>query len=200
MKDYNYELFDTLRNTIVQVKRQIYGIFLFFCFVVPIATTYSFLQFRKFQIKKEIQEIKEAGMNKEALVFLKFSKKDAEEELEWEHALEFEYNGQMYDVFESETRGDSIFYWTWKDDEETQVNEKLDELMAYALGNDPQKKEHQEHLSHFYKSLYIEFASTWKLTALPYQEQSHTYELNRSSISFPPPYPPPKSAYPTFCI
>lgn len=77
-------------------------------------------------------------------------------ELNWEHSKEFEFHNQMYDVVESETHGDSIFYWCWWDHEETTLNKELSAWVLKALGKDPQNKETRNELIDFYKHLFYE--------------------------------------------
>jgi len=112
------------------------------------------LHFKKYRVKKEIKKRIISRLDKAELVLLKFSKDQALSELIWEHSKEFEYHNQMYDVVETETLGDSIFYWCWWDHEETKLNKELSAWVLKTLGKDPQNKENRNELIDFYKQLF----------------------------------------------
>ena len=95
-----------------------------------------------------------AGMSKERLVRLAFTKGQADTLLRWEHAREFEFQNQMYDVLEKKIKEDSIVYWCWWDQEETLLNRHLDDLSKNAFASDPQQQKAQDHLLQFFKSIY----------------------------------------------
>ena len=94
------------------------------------------------------------GMGKERLVRLAFTKGQVDTLLRWEHAREFEFQNQMYDVLEQKNQGDSIVYWCWWDQEETLLNRNLDDLANKAFTKDPQKQKAQDQLFQFLKSIY----------------------------------------------
>ncbi len=119
--------------------------------VVPFTGAYLVLYFQKAQVKKEIKRKMIAGMDKNELVLLKFTKKSKIEDLKWKHTKEFEYNGEMYDVVEVKQISDTIFYWCWIDYEETKLNIKLQNLVAYALGHNPNENKRQKLIESFFK-------------------------------------------------
>ena len=96
-----------------------------------------------------------AGMNKEHLVLLTFSLAETETVLSWHHSREFEFEGEMFDIVETEIFGDSVFYWCWHDKEETGINRQIDDLVANALSSDPQKREQQQRFTSFLKIQYL---------------------------------------------
>jgi hypothetical protein len=128
---------------------------LFICLIAPFIGTYSWLQYQKHQTKEMVKRQILAHADKKELVTLTFSTAEATTELHWEHDREFEYKGQMYDIVEKETNGDSISYICWWDHAETALNAQLYEIVEKTFGNDPQNHEKQEHLKDFYKSLYF---------------------------------------------
>lgn len=174
------------------MKIKISGILLLFCLIAPIVATFTFLHYHKKHIRKEVKHKIIAGIDRDELVLLKFTKKESKTKLRWEHSKEFEYKNQMYDIVEKEFKGDTIYYWCWWDHEETELNKKLDVLVAYALGQDAQRKESQKQLENFYKSLYCYPLSELKLFKIQAIQISSPYNLIYKGLFYPPPVPPPK--------
>jgi len=176
-------------------KGRLAAILLLFCFIVPLAVTIVILHLQKMQVKKEMKWEMIAGLDKEELVLLKFTKEETQKELRWEHTKEFECKGQMYDLVEKSIQGDTVFYWCWVDDKETKLNEELEKLVAFALGNNQQRKNNQEQLIDFYKSLYWQHCHT-KLNEVASQsnELIMPYDFSCLTISIPPAVPPPEIA------
>lgn len=171
------------------------GIFLLVCLLLPSAGTYIWLTFHKKNLKKEVKWKLIAGIDKEELVLLKFSKAEVDKKLSWEHAKEFEYNGQMYDIVETKITKDSVAYWCWWDYEETKLNKKLNKIFIGVLGEDNQTKEKQKRLNTFYLTLFIQKKHTWHPNALKtnnLKEEISYSAIHYRSISFPPPDTPPR--------
>ena len=171
------------------------GIFLLLCLLLPSAGTYVWLTFHKKNLKKEVKHKLIAGIDKEELVLLKFSKAEVDKKLKWEHSKEFEYEGQMYDVVETKTTKDSISYWCWWDYEETKLNQKLNKIFIGVLGEDNQTKEKQKRLTNFYLSLFIHKKPIWNFytSEIDRQKEEISYfTIHYKSISFPPPHTPPQ--------
>ncbi|CAM3293554.1 hypothetical protein AEQU2_00479 [Aequorivita lipolytica] len=136
-----------------------------------------------------------AGMDREELVLLKFSKEETQTKLRWEHSKEFEYDGQMYDVVSKEIKGDSIFYRCWWDHEETKLNKKLQKLVASAFDNDENKQRNQKQLNVFFQSFFCVSLFDWQasLSEIPVKNCNNTNYLNNfSPIQKSPPTPPPR--------
>ena len=94
------------------------------------------------------------SISKELLVKLIFTKDEINTKLKWEHSKEFMYNGKMYDIVESIEKDNIIIYYCWLDKEETILNNKLDNLLYYALGNDMQNETNQKKLKKFAQSVF----------------------------------------------
>lgn len=171
--------------------KKVAGIFLLFCLVMPIGITYTFMHYRKIQVRKEVKRQIVAGIDKEDLVLLKFSDKELNR-LHWKHSKEFELEGKMYDVVEKQAVGDSTYYWCWLDNEETTLCKQLDDLLKYTLGKDPRKRENQKQLSNFHNSLYCEDASSWCFFQFEPEKLDSRYSFNSTTVLFPPPVPPPE--------
>lgn len=162
-------------------------------FIAPLATTYVFLNFQKLQVKKQVKREILAGMDKNQLVLLKFTKEEIKNRFIWKHSKEFEYKGEMYDVIETETYGDTTCYWLWSDNKETFLNKQLDQLVAIALGNNPKNKENQKRLHVFLKSLF--FSDNENIITTYFNESKNNFHfipVFYQSFSISPPLPPPK--------
>jgi hypothetical protein len=160
----------------------------------PVWMTFTWLQYRKFVIRDEIENRLEKGIEQEDLLLLKFARKEALKEIRWEHGGEFEYGRQMYDVVETWELGDTLFFRCLQDREETRLKSELAGLVSGALRNDPRRNEKQEQLLTFFKSLYFLDLSPWNpetpelMIAWPRPDQ------RVESISIPPPKPPPRKS------
>lgn len=133
-----------------------------------------------------------AGLEREELVLLKFTKSEEQKKIKWEHSEEFEFNNQMYDIIEKEINGDTTYYWCWRDNKETELNKQLDDLLVNELGGDQQNNDTQKRLSSIFKSLYYyETRLTPIVLTQPDLQNSH-YSFSNISFSSSPPVPPPE--------
>lgn len=134
-----------------------------------------------------------AGVDKDELVLFKFTDAEKENDLRWEHSKEFEYKNEMYDIVETEFKGDTTYYWCWWDYEETKLNKQLDGLLAFAYKKDTRTNNNQKVLQAFYKSLYF---SDSKLAGLFYLERTNLIYPSQTdcfeSHITAPPVPPPE--------
>jgi hypothetical protein len=136
------------------LKLKLTGIFLILALILPFAGTFLVHKIQKKQIKRAIKWKIIAGIDKSELVFLKFTEKEKQTKLRWEHAKEFEYQGQMYDVTDYQTIGDTTYYWCWWDYEETNLNKQLNKKLSESLEGNPQNHERQLKLFSFLNSLF----------------------------------------------
>ncbi len=131
-------------------------------------------------------------MDKEDLVLLKFTEKETTTKLRWKESNEFEYSSQMYDLVEIEMHGDTTYYWCWRDEKETKLNQKLDHLLAFALGHDSKNNENQKRLNNFFKSLFNPKIEIRILTFDEFVLDNLHYQFLVHNYSFSPPFPPPE--------
>lgn len=175
------------------MRPQFVSIVLFFCLVVPGVSTYAWLQYRKHAIRQEVKHQLIAGMDRSQLVVLLFHKSDAETALDWEHDAECRYQGQMYDVVEVVSRGDSFLYHCWPDRAETALDRKLAQLVSGAVGNDPFSQQSQQELQSFFKIFFCEPTPSWQLCQRETPERvvfpAYTFHLPVASC-LPPTQPP----------
>jgi hypothetical protein len=174
------------------LKNFLFAILFLLSFGMPFSGTCYFLKQQKRMVKKEIKKQIIAGIDKNELVCLIFANTEVQTGLRWEHAKEFEFNGEMYDVVESETIGDSTHFWCWWDHEETKLNIRLRRLVADHINSDPLSKRRQERLDNFLKSLFAEGSFQWLTSPDPLPEFHMRPVSYYLSICISPASPPPK--------
>lgn len=173
--------------------RKFLGILIVLSIVIPYTGTYLWLQHKKKLVKKEVKWKMIAGLDREELVLLQFTRPEVFEVLNWKHSKEFEFKGHMYDIVESEISGDSIFYWCWWDHEETTLNKKLKKLVAKAMGQNPLKNETSKRLIDFFKALYFrEPVSLINVNPEIHCDSIWGQPFFYNSLDKSPPVPPPK--------
>lgn len=175
------------------MKGRLFSILMLFCLVVPIVTTIFVIHYQIGQVRKEVKQKIIAGIDKKELVFFKFSESE-KSNLEWEHSKEFEYKGEFYDVVGTETNGDTTYYWCWWDYDETELNQQYFEMVTLALGNHPEKNEHQSRLFDYLESLYFADNSSAHAFASFHNESKWScFVVNfYESMQDTPPFPPPE--------
>ncbi|MGH1433377.1 MAG: hypothetical protein ACRBG0_02855 [Lewinella sp.] len=175
------------------MKGKAASIFLFFCLVAPIVLTFGYLHYQKEQTRRKVErEIINSG-DENGLVLLKFTEKESQTLLRWEHSREFEFDGQMYDIVKTEEKGDTTYYWCWWDEAETKLNQQLEELLVSSRNQQPSQHSQQEKLIDFFKSLYCIYPLTWGARTFQSVRIPYSYECRYRSITHPPPVPPPKA-------
>lgn len=172
--------------------KKLITIALLFCLVFAIPTAYVLVELERQTIHHEVKERMEKGIDKQDLVLLQFSVEDAHKVLQWKHSKEFEYRNRMYDVVEKRIEKDSVFYWCWKDDKESKLNQKLDGLVRLGLQRRQERRNEQPQL--------FDWAKKWDVhqiavQLIPYNRVKNVYtrytctlQNNHSS----PPTPPPQ--------
>jgi len=96
----------------------------------------------------------------------RFSDWELANDLKWEHDLEFEYKGTMYDIVERTKEGNITKLWCWPDKKETRLNKAINRISDNILGNDKENRQHQAQLNNFFKTLFNPSQSAWH-SALP---------------------------------
>ncbi len=193
--EYPTSLSKKAKDTFKPFKSFIIVIVFSFLVIDPVLVTFTWLQHKKTTVKKEVKRQIEEGIDEDEIVLLTFSKEEIKTKLRWEHPREFEYNHRMYDIVESMTEGDTVYYWCWYDHEETMLNRRLAELKNQASGKSPKIRK--------YTALIL--STSESLTCLfPYNGDVSIPELlNKqigifyhlySQIFIQPPTPPPQSS------
>lgn len=172
--------------------KQLISLSLIFLLVAPFWISYSSIHLQKYQIKKEIKKNIIAGIDDSELVLLKFTSGEVNKKLVWEHSKEFEYNDIMYDIIKTEVKNDSVYYWCWKDSEETMLNNRLKSLVSKAVEGNKESKDRLQRLTFFFSSLthtnYNPF-SFWgiQIVSTLYDQKYIFYPLVINEIKTPPP-------------
>lgn len=134
-----------------------------------------------------------AGLDTSELHLLSFNEVEITSELRWKHEDEFEFKGFMYDIVKREKVGDSYLFWCWKDDEETALNKKLDQLLADIFSHNPNDRQTHKNLLQFYASVYFVNAKPWQPTnpSFKMEKPQFTYINHYQSLGSSPNAPPP---------
>ncbi|HAQ38574.1 MAG TPA: hypothetical protein DCQ58_08705 [Saprospirales bacterium] len=152
------------------------------------------LYYQKKQVKRAVKWKMIADIDKDELVLLKLSKNEQLTQLHWEHAREFSYKGEMYDIVYSKKTTDSSYYWCWWDHEETKLNKQLKNLVRQVFSHNPLKKDRENKLLNFYKNLYFPPQLIISSLANEFLNTSNNYTITLYSVCpNPPPKPPPES-------
>lgn len=134
--------------------KKILSILLIVFFITPFAGYYSYLNYQKYLVKKQVKKQIIAGIDKKNLVLLSFSVRESKNLLKWKHSKEFQFKGQMYDIVEKLQKNDSIFYWCWWDCEETGLNKELNQLTDLTMGRNTGKDKNLPEINNLFKKLY----------------------------------------------
>jgi hypothetical protein len=174
--------------------KRLLAIFLLLSLIAPLGGAYLGFRIEKTRVNKAVKRHIIAGVSKDELVEFKFLLSDTSTKLRWEHDREFEFEGKMYDIVERNNINDSVTYWCWCDNVETQLNKQYKTLVAKALGNNPQKTNSKKQLIEYLKTLY--FTGAYKNQNTIYISVTDTfldnYKLYDDSWIKSPPGPPPK--------
>ena len=174
------------------MSRKFAGISLLICIVAPVLALYVWTQQQKHEVRREVKWRMAANLDKDEMVLLKFTDEDGDSQLRWKHSKEFEFEGSMFDIVQKEQHGDTTYYWCWWDKEETQLNQRLDELAALAFGKDPKQKENKEKVNSFYKHWFHSLSPWTDTTFCRTIPLYSTRSENCISLHAPPPVPPPQ--------
>ena len=160
---------------------------------LPFILTYSYLHHQKKQIKREIKRQIISGLEKRDLVLLKFNAEELETQLKWEHSKEFEFKGEMYDIVSSEKKNDTTYFYCWWDNDETQLNKTLRELVLGFWGTNNDQKEKQNSLKHYAKNLFhsstlaIELLAPFSISEKLFTKENQGFYLVSLDLEIPPP-------------
>ena len=167
---------------------------LLFCLVIPFLGAWQFLSLRILQIKEQVGDKMEEGIEQEQQVLLKFTKEEIITQLDWEHSKEFEYKGEMYDVISSEVIGDTTWYWCFWDKKETALKKEQQNLILIALGQNPQQQKTQNHITNFLRTLFPITPLEFRKKEIYFVNPKVDVEYCFSSSTFHPlpPFHPPE--------
>ena len=175
-------------------SRQLIGLLVLTLFTLPFFGAWHFLVNRIEHIKKDNHHsITAKSLRPDVL--LKFTPEESAR-LAWEHSREFMYKGMMYDIICSEFVNDTIWYWCHLDIKESRLKKELNHLLAHGMNSLPVQKDHNNQLTHFFKTLFFysrdyinnEQANSCRHIVFAFPNQAY------STLGISPPSPPPKVA------
>jgi hypothetical protein len=172
------------------------AIFALALFLMPFLVTFTVLKIQKHEVKRTVKWKMIAGLDRNELVRFEFSEKEINQELRWEHSREFEYQGEMYDVVERESKGDTTVFWCWWDNEETKLNKQLTALTFIALGDHPSEQNKQRAVVALFKSMISNDHGPDALTFYKYhQKKFFERQTTYTETSAKPCAPPPEHSF-----
>lgn len=175
------------------MRRKLLSILFLLFLAAPFLTAYVCFKIERRAIRKEVKHQISAGLNKNELVFFKFSKEQQKHDLNWKHSKEFEYKDHMYDIVEKEVHGDTTYFWCWPDHAESRLNKQLENLLAFVLQNDPAQKKQRDQINKLYKSLFYNPQMPWILRSEDnYLSKNTLYLFSEISFISCPGTPPPQ--------
>ncbi len=173
------------------IKARVGSIVFLLTLVVPVLATLCILNFQKQKVRKQVKRQIIAGISKDQLVLLKFTKQDSAN-LEWKHAKEFKYQGYFYDIVEKEKHQDTIYYWCWWDFEETQLSKQLDHLLVHAFAKHPPASKSKLAFYAFYSKLFSEDVFSYSCNSfVAFCKVHYLYFFSCVDHQVIPPSPPP---------
>lgn len=153
------------------------------------------LHLEKKAIRRLVKQAILEGFEEADLVRLTFTADEAKQ-LEWEHSKEFKHQDRFYDVVRTEIANGKVTYVCWLDKQETEVNKKLDHLIADVLDGMPNESQPSKALNKLLKSLFTENFSSFSLI-LPIPDTQKILvgkDEDLISLNFEPLVPPPNVA------
>lgn len=123
--------------------------------LLPFGGSYLFLGLEKSKAKKQAAVAMANVENPVEIIELAISKADIKTDVRWEHAREFEYKGQMYDIIDQKEKGDTIYFNVYWDKLETMVNHKLNELIALHLKGKSDQNDDSQLVVSLFKAIYL---------------------------------------------
>lgn len=176
----------------ISLKKEI-SILLLFSLFIPSLGTFLWFQHHQREIRKEVKELLLSGLDDSQLELLTFTQYEVDHVISWKHSEEFEHHGFMYDIVKRKLENGTHSFWCWKDDKETLLSQKLEDLLANLLGNNPQEQQKQKHLQLFLTTIFQSKMEHWE-PIIPFDQKAKiaiTYLNNYRSISMVPIAPPP---------
>ncbi|MBK6565423.1 MAG: hypothetical protein IPG18_09565 [Saprospiraceae bacterium] len=137
------------------MKSSVFILFCMICLIIPPLVTSTAIHYQKKKIKSEVKKMILSALDKNELEHLKFSQKEINTVLKWEHSQEFEYKGMMFDIVQTEIKGDSVFYLCWPDYEEATLKKRQKQIVSLLMSNDSHSKKSRKKLQDYFKQLFV---------------------------------------------
>ena len=141
--------------------RQFVSISFVLALFLPFVTIFSWLSLERAALKKNVKHELMKTVSDDELMAFTFPIEDTTTQLEWEHAGEFEYGGEMYDIVRRSYSNHEVTYHVWWDHDETVLNRKLTQLSSICFNDSPVKKKSGQQLAFYTQQLFVETFSTF---------------------------------------
>jgi hypothetical protein len=157
------------------------------------------LIFKAYEIKykKEVKQLIKAGIPKDELVKFSFHKNIFDEGIKnfkWMKKNEFRYKNEMFDIISSELKGDSIYFFCYRDVKESGLFAKLDDYVNRYLHDNPEKEKELQTILVSLNAFYLTDEVIFNDYSFPYENEYLSYYILLTpqeyySINIPPPKP-----------
>ena len=169
----------------------LYGIF---CLVLVLFVGYALqLKIEKETIRSSVKALIFEGLNRSQLIFIS-TEKQSDPSFSWKDEGEFMLNGRFYDIVETIDDQEQQGFWCWLDEEESEIEEKINRLYALKVNTSESQKKRNLVFQNFMNSLYFHPLNVVKtapvITAKLPQQGLIEAPINRDRL---PDFPPPKS-------
>jgi hypothetical protein len=168
---------------------------LLFCLITPFLAAWQFMSVQialhRQWMATRIEQKYDVNDNE---VLLKFSISEIHRAVRWEHAHEFEYQEEMYDIISTEYHGDTVIYRCYHDLKETQLRDARDMVFWGWLHPGQAQTKKQIQIYTFFQTLFQ--------NSIPYDSEASCCDVIQAGlhpgIRWPdefignPPTPPPE--------
>jgi hypothetical protein len=168
---------------------------LIICLVLPVLCSIMVLQWQRDQIYQKIKSERIAWASPDEMICLKFSSSDTPQISGKKSSQTIEYLGDSYHIVQTETVGDTTFFWCLSELNTINLTEAYEDLLARELGRSSQRQKQKSLLFNYFQSLYFEIIAIELYESFAYLEGDEFHE-NTLAYAQPfssPPAPPPKS-------
>lgn len=169
------------------------GFILLIILIAPFTGYYVALNLEKIEVRRTVKQQILSGINEKHLVRFTINSDDVSTKLNWIHAHEFEYDGQLYDVVRTESANGFTTLICFPDNKETALHKKIETLISNAMHHEQKDKEKKQFRKLFKQLYFTESVSCLKTidNSLANIAASGWF-CNYSGIVISPPAPPPK--------
>ncbi len=177
------------------MQKQFLSISLIVAFLLPLGGQYAFLQYQRYSAKKQVKHAFLQQLPAAALTYFSFQESKIATAVRWEHAQEFEYQAQMYDVVRADTVAGYIHLWCWHDAKESAAQQELRVWVARNMGHETPLQEQNLRFFNFLKTLFFHpnahIPSGMQETVTRTLQAISTWVEMWYAASAPPPHTPP---------
>lgn len=152
----------------------------------------SYVKWKEWTLEEKVEQ--RIGQDSHRQVLWVFSQEEVLN-LHWEHEREFEYRGEMYDVIERESNGDSVFLLCFHDREETELKRKMVQFLVRQPDNSYPLQETEIRFFDFFSKLIIGASNQYQkyVPALWHSNAGGKIPFFYRWENEAPPSPPPKA-------